>query len=94
MDRAKLKREVERLSKPWTDAWRNLPDHERLTNSLLKGVEHRLLQKRGAVPSPYDVDPIGDKFDRMAFSQGQLLADDISETIVDALFVRPATRIP
>jgi len=94
IDREKLKNAVQRLAKPWAEAWQTIPDRERLTNSLLKGIEHRLLQKRGEVPSPYVNDPLASgSFDRMAFSQGQFLADEIPEQVVDALFVRPTARI-
>lgn len=90
---AKLKAQVRRIARPWVEAWRSLPDAERLTQSLLKGIEFRLLQRRGDVPSPYSVDPVGN-CDRMAFSRGQQLADDIPEHLVDALFVNPVLQVP
>jgi len=79
-DRTRLKKAIHRAVKPWIEAWSRLPDHEFMVQSLLKGAEHRLMEKRGEISSQFR-ETARRNYDWVAYRQGEECADRISERI-------------
>lgn len=69
--------EIKKVAKPWVDAYSGLDDQDFLVRSLLKGIEHRIAEQRGVLPHDQRCPGWCGNYDRSAFSQGRILADEL-----------------